>query len=366
MALVPPARLSLLSAVFAGFAVLACSTHALAAQHPEKRCSRQMRPGHGLQRFIDSLRPGDRGCLPAGDYRAKKLTFSRSGLPQAPVTLQSTDPDHPATIHGVVWVRDEANYVTLEDLAMVGGSAVLPAVIVNGDHSVWNRVDVSNPASGGLPGGICFSLGNTSNWGYAGSTTIENSRIHDCGPTTNTNHGIYAQATSGRTLILGNWIFDNGDRGVQLYPAAQNVLIAHNVLNGNGSGVIFAGDGPNASRDITVRDNIISNSTARWNVESSYPAGGAPGTGNVVVHNCVWASAGERYYDSHGGISGPDGYTVADNVVQHPRFVAAAAGDLRLTATSGCRGYGLTKPSPPGPRSELARNADAASAHATR
>ena len=105
------------------------------------------------------------------------------------------------------------------------------------------------------------------------------------------NHGIYAQATSGRTLIVGNWIFDNGDRGVQLYPAAQNVLIAHNVINGNGSGVIFAGDGDGASRDITVRDNIISNSKVRWNVESSYPAGGVVGTGNVLVHNCVWASA---------------------------------------------------------------------------
>ena len=97
---------------------------------------------------------------------------------------------------------------------------------------MWNRVDVSNPASGATPGGICFSLGNTDTWGYAGSTTIENSRIHDCGPTTNMNHGIYAQATSGRTLILGNWIFDNGDRGIQLYPAAQNILIAHNVING--------------------------------------------------------------------------------------------------------------------------------------
>ena len=82
MTLVPPARMSLLCAVFAGFAVLACSTHAWAAQHPDKRCSRQMLPGHGLQRFVDSLRAGDRGCLPPGDYRAKKLTFPRSGRPQ--------------------------------------------------------------------------------------------------------------------------------------------------------------------------------------------------------------------------------------------------------------------------------------------
>ena len=323
-----------------------------------------MRPGHGLQLFVNSLRPGDRGCLPPGDYNARKLTFSRSGRPGAPITVQSSDPDEPATIRGVVWVRDEANYITLEDLAIVGGSAVLPAAIVNGDHSVWNRVDVSNPASGDSPGGICFSLGNTHTWGWAASTTIENSRIHDCGPTTNMNHGIYAQATTGRTLIVGNWIYNNGDRGIQLYPAAQNVLIAHNVINGNGSGVIFAGDGEKGSHDITVRDNIISNSKARWNVESSYPTGGVGGANNFLVHNCVWASAAEKYYNASGGVSGPDGYSVADNVVQQPRFVAASQGDLRLMTPTGCSGYGLTGPSPPGPRSALARRADATSAHA--
>jgi Right handed beta helix region len=361
---VAPARISLLCAIFAGLAALACSTQAWAAAHPAGRCSRQLRPGHGLQRFINSLRPGERGCLPPGVYAARKLTFSRPGRPGAPVTLQSTDPDHPATIQGVVWVRDEANYVTLEDLVIVGNSAVLPAAIVNGDHSVWNRVDVSNPATGGAPGGICFSLGNTHTWGWAGSTTIENSRIHDCGPTTNMNHGIYAQATTGRTVIVGNWIYDNGDRGIQLYPAAQNVLIAHNVINGNGSGVIFAGDGERGSRNIVVRDNIISNSRARWNVESSYPAGGVPGTNNLLVHNCVWASASEKYYDARGGISGPDGYAVADNVVQRPQFVDAPLGDLTLKTPSGCRGYGLTGPSPPGPRSASARRADATAAHA--
>ena len=366
MALVPPARMSLLCAVFAGFAVLVSSTHAWAAQHPDKRCSRQMRPGHGLQRFIDSLRPGDRGCLPPGGYRAKKLTFSRSGRPGAPITVQSTDPDHPATIHGVVWVRDDANYVTLEDLAIVGGSTVLPAAIVNGDHSVWNRVDVSNPPSGGTPGGICFSLGNTDTWGYAGSTTIENSRIHDCGPTTNTNHGIYAQATSGRTVIVGNWIFDNGDRGVQFYPAAQNILVAHNVINGNGSGIIFAGDGTRRfARQHRPRQHHqqLEGALERRKLVSR-PA--AVGAGNVLVHNCVWASASDKYYDARGGVSGPDGYTVADNVVQRPQFVSASLGDLRLRTPSGCSGYGLTSPSPPGPRSALARDADAASAHATK
>ena len=100
-------------------------------------------------------------------------------------------------------------------------------------------------------------------------------------------------------------------------------------------------------------------------VPGSFPAGGIVGTGNVVIHNCFWASAADHYYDSRGGISGPDGYSVADNVVQRPRFVAASQGDFRLKTPSGCTGFGLTSPSPPGPRSLLARTADPASSHAT-
>ena len=329
--------------------------------NPSKWCAREMRPGHGLQRFIDSLRPGLPGCLPPGDYAAAKLTFAHSGRPGAPITLRSTDPDRAATIHGVVWLRDDANYVTLDDLVIVGNSQVLPAVIVNGDNSIWNRIDVSNPA------GICISLGNVENWGYAGNTTVENSRIHDCGESNNTNHGIYAQATSGRTLIRNNWIFRNGDRGVQLYPDAQNVIVSHNVINGNGSGVIFGGDDVHASHDNQVSDNVISNSIVRWNVESSYPAAGVIGRNNIVAHNCVWASGSTAFYDTRGGISAPLGYSVSgNNVVQRPRFEAAAIGDLRLRAQSGCRGYGLTTVSPPGPRSARTREADAAHANAKR
>lgn len=363
-------------AIFAGLAVLPAFVHASAAQaKPQaqrsfpsvaKRCSRQMHPGHGLQRFIDSLRPGDKGCLPPGAYRARKLTFSRSGLPQAPITLRSTDPAHPATIDGVVWVRDEANYVVLEDLVIVGNSGVLPATIIDGDNTVWNRIDVSNPASRGEQGGICFSLGQTDTWGYAGNTIIENSRIHDCGSTTNMNHGIYVQATTGRTIIRNNWIFRNGDRGIQLYPAAQNVLISHNVVYDNGSGILFSGDENYTSHDVTVSDNVISDSTTRWNVESWYPNGGAIGRDNVVAHNCVWATADDPFYRTNGGIAPPSGFAAAGNVVQRPQFEAAASGDLRLKTRSGCRGYGTTSPSPPGPRSERARNADAVRTNAQR
>ena len=57
----------------------------------------------------------------------------------------------------------------------------------------------------------------------------------------------------------------NGDRGIQLYPAAQNVLISRNVIDSNGSGLIFSGAGSLTSRNVIVTRNIISNSRKRWN-----------------------------------------------------------------------------------------------------
>lgn len=125
-------------------------------------------------------------------------------------------------------------------------------MIVNGDHSNWNRDDVSKAPAGGRQGGICLTFGQLEVGSYAGSTRIENSLIHDRGLSTNRSQGIYVQATSGRTLIRNNWIFRNGDRGIQLDPAASNVVVTHNVIDGNGSGVIFSGDGTNMSSDNTV------------------------------------------------------------------------------------------------------------------
>ena len=42
-------------------------------------------------------------------------------------------------------------------------------------------------------------------------------------------------------MIRDNWIYDNADRGVQLYPDADGTVVTGNVIDGNGEGVIFGG-----------------------------------------------------------------------------------------------------------------------------
>ena len=305
-----------------------------------------MRPGGGLQRFVARLRPGDVGCLTAGYYDIHRLILGSRGSAEAPIVLRSLDPNHPATLHGVVWLSSSGRYWIVEDLRIDGRNRWnLPSPIVNGSHSIWRRLDVSNRGSGDgtqpYGGGICFNLGQTDRYGPASDTTIEESRIHDCGVSTNHNHGIYVVETTGTTTIRDNWIFRNGDRGVQLYPAAEHVVVSRNVIDSNGSGVIFSGDGGLTSRHDVVMHNIISNSRNRWNVESWYPSGTPIGTGNMVAQNCTWASSPNRYYHTHGGIASPYGFKVgAGNVVQRPLFVNTSSGDFRLLPRSGCQGFG--------------------------
>ncbi len=133
---------------------------------------------------------------------------------------------------------------------------------------------------------------------------IERNRIHDCGrlPATNKDHGIYV-VDARNTVIRDNWIYDNADRGIQLYPDAQRTRIVGNVIDGNGEGIIFGGTGGVTSNHNLVKGNVITNSKLRWNV-SSGPTG-PTARGNLVLQNCLWAGDSKPHYRSNGGILDP-------------------------------------------------------------
>ncbi len=307
------------------------------------RCTAVISPGSALQHFVDELRPGSIGCLRSGDYDTTKLIVRTRGTARARITLRSFDPRRRATIHGPVWVSRAGGYWTFENLDFDGRNPRnLPSPIVNGDRTVWIRDDVTNhhAGSGSTSGGICFVLGDTSHWGIPGDTVILQSRIHDCGVSDNSNHGIYVQATRGTTLIADNWIYRNGDRGIQLYPDAAHVTIVHNVIDDNGSGVIFSGKGRFASHHNVVFGNIISNSRNRWNVESWYPDKTQAPVGNIVASNCLWASNTTVLYDRDGGVAPAEGFSVGPNVVAQPKYFDQGRNDFRLERGSGCVGYG--------------------------
>src|SRR5947209_15438407 len=248
-------------------------------------------PFRTAQKLVDELGPGDTGCLHAGTYD-EDVRMDNGGRPGAPLTLQSV-PGERATIVGRFYVPKGSDSVTIQHVNLDGlNSQRLPSPTVNAADTVFDDVDVTDEHSE-----ICFVLGSTGSWGRAVRTIIQNSRIHDCGrqPSTNQDHGIYIEA-SDNVVIRNNVIYDNVDRGIQLYPDAQGTQITGNIIDGNGENIIFSGTGGDTSNNNVVTGNIITNSQIRYNVESYW--GGSSGTGNVVTGNCLY---GGVHGDRNGG-----------------------------------------------------------------
>jgi putative cofactor-binding repeat protein len=163
---------------------------------------------------------------------------------------------------------------------------------------------------------------------------IEDNRIHDCGrmPATKHDHGIYV-ADAKRLIIRDNLIYDNADRGVQLYPRAEHTRIVHNVIDDNGEGIIFA----NRSDHSVVKGNIISNSLIRHNVESS----ASTARDNVVRGNCLWSDRGGYYGGeppNSGVLPGHPGFKLGQNTIADPEFQNRL--HFRPSPTSRCAGMG--------------------------
>lgn len=289
-------------------------------------------PFQTVQRLANALRPGDTGCLLAGRF-VEDVTIRRGGTAAAPLTIRSA-PGQTAVLQGRLWIADSANWITVTRLSLDGrNDHLLPSPTVDGDHVTFSYVDVTNDKMGGLHDGdgICFDLGDsTGQYGYAYDTRIVHSRIHDCGTSDNHNHGIYVAGSYGAT-IADNWIYDNGDRGIQLYPDAHNTLIERNVIAGNGEGVIFSGDETHASSGNVLIHNVIVGSRIRHNVEYWWP--GPVGTDNVIKENCIYGGA-------EGNILEPQiGYTAVDNLIVAPRFLSASDPTSAIRPKTVCASY---------------------------
>jgi hypothetical protein len=281
-----------------------------------------------------SLQPGQTGCLRAGLYE-QDLAIERGGSAGAPITLSSY-PGERATVRGRFRVKDSANFVTIEDLDLDGrNSDTLPSPSVYGNDVVFRGNDVTDYHTG-----ICFLIGSN-DYGRAVRVTIERNRIHDCGvlPAQNHHHGIYIEHADN-TRVVDNWIYDNADRGVQMFPDSQGAYIANNVIDGNGQGVSYARESANN----VVEHNVISNSVLRWNIEDWELSGG----GNIARQNCVWTTR-TGSYAREGGVMVTRDFTASQNLIADPGFVNRTAKDFRLAAGSPCAALLGASGTPPPP-----------------
>ena len=289
-------------------------------------------PFKSARKLVNSLSAGDVGCLRAGTYVQGSLTFPRAGTAGAPITLTSYPGERARLAGGTVSVPNGSDFVTISNLD-IDGSAALGDITVQvmAAGTVLDGNDITNRNLAGS----CVILGSLIGFGEAVGTVIRGSRLHDCGNPLNGvhDHAVYAENSDGANIV-DNLIWNSAAWGIQFYPYARGSLVAHNVIDGNAGGVIFASeagggeyDRDYASSDNTVEHNVISNSTKSYNIEASWD--GPVGTGNVARGNCVWNG-------HQGDISSDDGFSSEGNVVADPRYVSRPTGDFRLGSDSQC------------------------------
>ena len=279
-------------------------------------------PLASVRAVVDGLEQGQTGCFAEGTYEVGNYKIEKAGI-----TLTSLD-DADATVRGRIWV--EADNVTLEELILNNKTQTELPSTITGDNVILRGNEITNDNST-----ICFTIGSASGWGRAYDTLIEDNSIHHCGrlPASNYDHGLYVEASTD-AVIRNNWIYQNADRGIQLYPDARGTLVEGNVIDRNGQGIIFGGDSGSASSDTIVRNNLITNSRLRDNVESYYDQGDPVGRNNVVTDNCI---SGGAYDDGDGGIlKEAKGFDAQDNLLVIPDYSDPEAGDFSVPSGSPC------------------------------
>jgi nitrous oxidase accessory protein NosD len=277
------------------------------------------------QRLAAALRPGQTGCFRGGTYTFSQMTVTR------PITLAPYG-DEAVTLKGTIKVIPGGAGSTIEGMQLDGaGGASDIGPRIYADRVVLRNNEITNEHTS-----ICVSITAYYSDPPPQGVVVEGNRIHDCGalPSTNKDHGIYV--TNARdTVIRDNWIYDNVDRGIQLYPDAQHTKVIGNVIDGNGEGIVFSGEGDTTSNHNLVEGNVIADSKLGWNVYSG--DSGPVAAGNRLRQNCVWAGQSGPDYESNGGVETPSrNFTATTNAVVDPHYSDPAAGDYTLSSESQC------------------------------
>ncbi len=265
-------------------------------------CTKTLASGGALSSFVNSLKPGDVGCLHGGSYSDGTIvTWTASGSATAPVIVTSY-PGETAEIVGTTFYLD-GNYqimrnLTVRDVTTVDGDGI--AVSGSG-----NRVE-HNLVRNIYRQGILLHTDAT-------NAVIAGNDVRDVGqPGSNQDHGIYVQGNGH--LIVNNVFADmRGGYGIHVYPSSSNVTVAQNtVVNSQTrSGILIDTSGGN----IAVINNIVVGNSDYGILNEQCSLGGC-----IVDHNLAWNNR-------LGAISGP-----ASNTIQaDPQFIDS---NYHLASTS--------------------------------
>jgi hypothetical protein len=300
-------------------ATAACDRYA-APSGPRRGRGSRSHPYGSVGRLLRGLRRGQVGCLMAGRYRHRGVVAMR----RAGTTLRPLGRAR-VVLDGALWILPGAKGARITGLRLTSHDPVysIPLKIQADDVSlVGNDITAARNIS-------CVLVGSDRT---VSGTLIARNRIHGCGQTGKLSHLLYVTSSRGAVIRNNLLVGNRGGWAVHLYPDADGTLIEGNVMDSNEGGVIFAGDGGDTSDGNLVRENVITNSSPRFNIESSW-SGGAEGSGNRAERNCVY-SAGDGMPS---GIGFAGGFETSGNVVARgPVYVNRRAGDYRLRSGSNC------------------------------
>jgi hypothetical protein len=231
-------------------------------------------------------------------------------------------------VDGTIWIDPSAKGARVSGLFLTTSDPEFSIPLkAQADRSVVS----GNVITGRRASTICLVIGSAH---AARGVLVEHNRILRCGRYGKYDHLIYLVHSRG-AVVRWNVLSDNpGGWAVHLYPDADGTLIEHNVIDRNEGGVIFAGEGGDTSDGNLVRNNAITFSWPRWNLEGSW-SGEAAGADNSALDNCLY-TAGPG---GPAGIADLDGFSASNNVVldRSPYGPRQGAGH-RFSADSPCAG----------------------------
>lgn len=272
------------------------------AQINPPACTKVKLPGPNLRAFLDTLVPGDVGCLRAGEHGARgtEAFMTVSGTPSAPITLRGYTNDPRPTILGYFPIGGDN--IVISGLLFDGPTGLVNSnpnaippipprernlISIYGDNVEINHCKIRKSlAEAGI------YLQDAYNARIIGNYIYDNGRFGNAN-TAYQDHGIYFGSGSG--LIANNIIEHNWSYGIQLYPSASNVIVQQNTIVKNvQSGIIIGGwttNCPNTGCPPQPTNTLVVNNIIAFNGQYAFRSFELTTTGHIIKNNILWGNA---------------------------------------------------------------------------